>query len=74
MSEHLQALLAQLLALPEGERFELLGKLLDSFDSAEGVDAAWRALVRARLDELKSGKAELMDWADARKVIQGSRQ
>lgn len=74
MSEHLQALLTQVLALPKSERFELLGEVLESLDSPEDVEAAWTVEIRRRLEEMRAGKAELVDWADARAEIQGSRQ
>jgi len=74
MSERLKAILDQIVALPKAERIELLGQLVESLDSADDVEAAWTVEIRRRLEELHNGKAELLDWADARAAIHGSRQ
>ncbi len=74
MTADLQAIIDQALRLPKRERVELVGELLESLDSAEEVEAAWTAEIRHRLAELRSGKAELVDWADARTEIHRSRQ
>lgn len=74
MSEHLQALLTQVLALPKAERFELLGEVLESLDSPGDVEAAWSIEIRRRLEELRDGSADVLEWADARAAIHGSRQ
>ncbi|MDP1823572.1 MAG: addiction module protein [Archangium sp.] len=75
MSEHLRAILAQVLALPAAERVELLGEVLQSLDdSASDVEATWTLEIRKRLEALRAGESELVDWADAREEIQGSSQ
>ena len=74
MSEHLQALLSQVLALPKSERVELLGEVLESLDSPSDVEAAWSSEIRRRLGELRAGEADVLEWADARAAIHGSRQ
>ena len=74
MSEHLRALLNQVLALPEGERLELLGEVLESLRAQGEVEKSWTKEIQKRVEELRSGKAELLDWAEARTAIQGSRQ
>lgn len=74
MTEHLQALLTQVLALPKSERFELLGEVLESLDSPEDVEGAWSTEIRLRLEELRAGKADVVEWADGRAAIHGSRQ
>ena len=74
MSEHLRALLNQVLALPEGERLQLLGEVLESLRSAGDVEKSWTQEIKERVEELRSGKAELLDWDEARAAIQGSRQ
>ena len=74
MTADLRAILDQALSLPKRERVELVGELLESFDSPEEVEAAWTAEIRHRLAELRSGNAELVDWAAARAEIHRSRQ
>ena len=74
MSEHLRSLLNQVLALPKGERLQVLGEVLESLDSPEDVEAAWRIEIRRRMEELRAGKAETLDWEEARSVIHGFRQ
>jgi putative addiction module component (TIGR02574 family) len=74
MTADLQAILDQALTLPKRDRVELVDELLESLDSAEEVEAAWTAEIRSRLAELRSGKADVVDWADARAEIHRSRQ
>ena len=74
MTERLQAILDQIFALPKAERVELLGQLVESLDSSDDSEAAWTVEIWRRLDELHAGKADLVDWADARAAIHGSRQ
>lgn len=69
MTADLQAILTQALSLSKSDRVELLAELLESLDSPENVEAAWTVEIRERLAELRSGKAELVDWADARAEI-----
>ncbi len=58
MSERSAALLEQALALPEGERAELLERLLASFDTEERrrIDESWAAEVEERIDALERGE------------------
>ena len=74
MTADLQAILDKALSLPKRERVELAGELLESLDAPEEVEAAWTAEIRQRLAELRSGKAELVDWPDARAEIHRARQ
>jgi putative addiction module component (TIGR02574 family) len=74
MTADLQAILDRALSLPKRERVELVGELLESLDSPEEVEAAWTAEIRRRLAELRAGKAELVEWSDARAEIHRSRQ
>lgn len=58
-------LVNRLLKLPEETRLDLAHLLLDSvkrgFTSLEEAEARDKQLVRSRLDELTSGKAELLE-------------
>ena len=66
----LKAILDRVLSLPKSDRVELLSELLESLDSPEDVATAWTNEIRERLAEYRAGKAELLDWADARAEIQ----
>jgi len=52
------------LTLPEEERAELIGALLDSLDREveEGVEEAWRAEIDRRVRELESGVVQSIPW------------
>lgn len=52
------------LTLPESERAELIGVLLDSLDREveEGVEEAWRAEIDRRARELESGAVQSIPW------------
>lgn len=69
MTADLKAILDQVLSLPKSDRVELLSELLESLDSPEDVESAWTAEIRERLAEYRAGKAELVDWAEARAEI-----
>ena len=36
------------------------------------VEAAWTAELRVRLEDVRNGEADLIEWADARAQIDGS--
>jgi putative addiction module component (TIGR02574 family) len=52
------------LTLPESERAELIGALLDSLDREveEGVEEAWRVEIDRRARELESGAVKSIPW------------
>lgn len=58
MLQEAQELLKRALALPDKERAELAGTLIDSLDSTvdEDTDAAWQGEIARRLEEIRSGK------------------
>ena len=64
-------LLMEALGLPEEERAALAGEVIDSLDSEVDVDAevAWAAEIRARVNDIESGRAELVPWSEARRRI-----
>jgi putative addiction module component (TIGR02574 family) len=71
MTQEASRLLAQALLLSEQERGELAAKLIESLDSESeaDVEAAWAAEIKERLDSIDSGTAQLLSWAEARKLI-----
>jgi len=61
-------LLKKALALPEQERAELAGNLLDSLDTNvdEDADVAWQKEIARRLEEVQSGKVKTVPWGTVR--------
>jgi hypothetical protein len=53
---------------------ELLNEMLDTLNTPEEVEAAWAVEIRRRVEELRSGKAELYDWEEARTWLHRPRQ
>ena len=68
MMQDAQELLKKALALPDKERAELAGTLIDSLDSIidEDADAAWQAEIVRRMEENRSGKAKAIPWEEVR--------
>jgi len=68
MTGRAQELLERALALPEQERAELAGTLLDSLERITDADAesAWQKEVARRMAELDSGKARTTPWEEVR--------
>jgi putative addiction module component (TIGR02574 family) len=58
-------ILRKALTLPERERADLVGALIDSLDAEveEGVEDAWRTEIERRAKELESGTAQSIPWA-----------
>ena len=74
MSEHVRALLTQILALPAKERVELMDAVDMSLGSPPEVEAAWAAEIQRRREAVAAGTEEVLDWAEARRLIHRSRR
>ena len=71
MNARVDHLLDEALALEPDERSALVVALLDSLDSLDGeeettVTKAWADEIRRRKEELRSGAAFAIPWAEAR--------
>jgi len=68
MNARVDHLLDEALALEPDERSALVVALLDSLDGEDEatVTKAWADEIRQRKDELRSGAASTVPWADAR--------
>jgi len=59
--------------LPEEERAELAGFLLESLDGPhddpEAVEAAWKKEIARRIEDLDSGKAKTIPWEEVRQRV-----
>jgi putative addiction module component (TIGR02574 family) len=58
-------ILRKALTLPERDRADLVGALIDSLDAEveEGVEDAWRTEIERRAKELESGAVQSIPWA-----------
>jgi hypothetical protein len=69
MSTDSQSIVDQVLSLPQGTRDEVLERLIQSLENTESpppdeqsvVEVAWNAEVARRVEEVRSGQAELLD-------------
>lgn len=63
----IEAVIEQALRLSAEERTKLVELLLDSLDEADdpGHEAAWADVLDRRLQDIKEGRVELVDAADA---------
>jgi putative addiction module component (TIGR02574 family) len=68
MMQEAQELLKKALALPDKERADLAGTLIQSLDDTvdENAEAAWQEEIVRRLEEVRSGKVKTISWNDVR--------
>ena len=73
MTTDFEAITAAALALPEGQRADLLARLMDSLNVLPDADddQAWDTEIARRLEEVRSGKQKGIPWEEARKQIFG---
>lgn len=62
---------AAALALPEGDRQDLLVQLMDSLDAPpdEGYEQAWADEIKRRIDDMESGREKGIPWAEVRRKL-----
>lgn len=68
MERSAKAVLKEALTLPEADRADIAGALLNSLERVEeaDVEAAWREEVAARVAALDAGEVETIPWKDLR--------
>jgi putative addiction module component (TIGR02574 family) len=68
MMQEAQELLKKALSLPDKERADLAGSLIDSLDATvdENAEAAWQEEIVRRLEEVRSGKVKTTSWDEVR--------
>ena len=68
--------LVEALRLPEAERAALAGELIESLETEVDADAeaAWSAEIHRRVEDLNSGRARTVPWAEARRRIRVAAQ
>ena len=69
MTERTQELLQKALSLPDSERAELAGSLIDSLDTTidPDVDAAWQEEIARRAGDVRSGKVSTVPWPEVQR-------
>jgi putative addiction module component (TIGR02574 family) len=68
MTQDAQELLKKALALPDKERADLAGSLIDSLDDTvdENAEAAWQEEIVRRLEDVQSVKVKTTSWDEVR--------
>jgi putative addiction module component (TIGR02574 family) len=68
MMQEARELLKKALALPDKERADLAGSLIDSLDDTvdENAEAAWQEEIVRRLEDVQSGKVKTISWDEVR--------
>ncbi|HSL81681.1 MAG TPA: addiction module protein [Thermoanaerobaculia bacterium] len=68
MTRHAESVLKEALNLPEDDRADIAGALLESLQPAAeaDVEAAWRQEVAARVAALDAGEVETVPWEEVR--------
>ncbi|MBN9121341.1 MAG: addiction module protein [Planctomycetes bacterium] len=71
MTQVAQTILETLLRLSDADREELAVRLVESLDSdTDGnADAEWEEEVRARVEDVRSGRVRTVSWSAAREQI-----
>ena len=68
MERSAETVLKEALTLPEADRAEVAGALLNSLEPVEEADieSAWRQEVAARVAALDAGEVETIPWSEIR--------
>jgi putative addiction module component (TIGR02574 family) len=73
MTEKVRHILNESMSLSDAEKAELAAHLISSLDQGfdEDADAAWRAEVERRVDDMEAGKGRALPWPEARRRMLG---
>jgi len=68
MSRNVEQLFREAAELPESERVELAGLLLETIDGQpdEGVEAAWAEEIERRVRQIENGEVKTVPWEEVR--------
>jgi putative addiction module component (TIGR02574 family) len=71
MNARVDHVLDEILALPAEERSAVAAALLDSLEDVDSatISDAWRAEVKRRRDELRSGAVRAMPWSEVKQRL-----
>lgn len=65
MTAPVEDLVAQALSLPPEDRARLVERLIASFEPQSAAQAAWMQVSKARRDEVRAGKVEMVRGEEA---------
>jgi len=65
MTAPVEDLVAQALSLPPEDRARLVERLIASFEPQSAAQAAWMQVSKARRDEVRAGKVEMVPGEEA---------
>lgn len=68
MTRAVEELYEQASRLPEEDRAELAGKLLESIEDLpdEGVEEAWAVEIERRMSDYRAGRVKTIPWSEVR--------
>jgi putative addiction module component (TIGR02574 family) len=72
MTPQVSELLEKALALSEQDRGVIINRLINSLDEGPaeaGVEEAWASEIERRVDEIRSGKAEMISGEEVRRRL-----
>ena len=72
MTPQVSEVLERALALSMQDRGLIIDRLIESLDEEppeEGVEEAWAAEIKSRVDEIRSGKAEMISGDEVRRRL-----
>lgn len=72
MTEHVADILKKALALPPEARAAIADTLLESLDQSppdESVEAAWSEEIKRRIDDIETGKVQLIPYEEVRRRL-----
>ena len=72
MTEDVSAILKKALALPPEERATIADSLLESLEPSppdEGVEQAWAEEVKRRVEDIDSGRVQLIPYEEVRRRL-----
>jgi putative addiction module component (TIGR02574 family) len=72
MTEEASDILKRALALPTEARAAIASSLLESLDESpadEGVESAWSEEIQRRIEEIDSGKVQLIPYEEVRRRL-----
>jgi putative addiction module component (TIGR02574 family) len=73
MSPNIEQVLDAALALPDGDRAELVEALIASFEPSDqpAFDESWRDVIQRRSAELRSGQVTPVPWSEVKDRARG---
>jgi putative addiction module component (TIGR02574 family) len=73
MTQEVSEILKKALALPPEARAAIAGSLLESLNDAPvdegGVEAAWSEEIKRRIEEIDSGKVQMIPYEEVRRRL-----